>query len=93
MRELGPRVGLGAPALSGLLDRMSRDGLIERHPDPADGRAWYITLTEIGIRQRSDAVRSARMLNDLLSDGFDDDELAVVERWLEAACRKFVGEN
>lgn len=89
MKRLGTSLGLGAPALSGLLDRMTRDGLIERRPDPADGRAWKIALTDLGKERRAEAVRSARILNERLCDGFDDAELAIVARWLEAASTKF----
>ena len=89
MKRLGTSLGLGAPALSGLLDRMTRDGLIERRPDPADGRAWKIALTDLGKERRAEAVRSARILNERLCDGVDDAELAIVARWLEAASTKF----
>ena len=93
MKQVGAALGLGAPALSGLLDRMARDGLIERQPDPADGRAWNIVVTEAGRNLRSEAVRSARQLNDRLCEGFDDAELAIVARWLEAASIKFSREQ
>lgn len=93
MKQLGQALGLGAPALSGLLDRMARDGLVERRPDPDDGRAWNIALTDNGRRFRIEAVRSARMLNDQLCDGFDEAELVIVERWLEAAGKRFSKES
>ena len=93
MRQIGVGLGLGAPALSGLVDRMVRDGLIERHPDQTDGRAWNITLTDTGRRLRAEAVRSARLLNDRLCAGFDDAELAIVARWLEAAITTFPKES
>ena len=93
MKQLGGALGLGAPALSGLLDRMARDGLVERRPDPADGRAWNVVLTDVGGRARAEAVRSARLLNDRLCEGFDEAELAIVERWLETAGRRFSKER
>ena len=93
MKQLGGALGLGAPALSGLLDRMARDGLVERLPDPDDGRAWNVVLTDVGARARTEAVRSARLLNDRLCEGFDEAELAIVERWLETAGRRFSKER
>ena len=93
MKQLGVQLDLGASSLSGLLDRMGRDGLIERQPDAADKRAWNIVLTETGKVVRSEAVRSARTLNDKLCDGFDDAELAIVARWLEAVGAKFSKET
>ncbi len=93
MKQLGAQIGLGASSLSGLLDRMARDGLIERRPDASDKRAWNIVLTEAGHVLRADAVRSARVLNDRLCDGFDDAELAIVARWLDAVGARFSRET
>jgi DNA-binding MarR family transcriptional regulator len=38
-------------AVGGLLDRMEAGGLIERRPDPKDGRARRVYLTKDGARQ------------------------------------------
>jgi DNA-binding MarR family transcriptional regulator len=93
MKQLGAQLDLGASSLSGLLDRMGRDGLIERQPDATDKRAWNIVLTDAGKALRAEAVRSARVLNDQLCDGFDDAELAIVARWLDAVGTKFPKEK
>jgi DNA-binding MarR family transcriptional regulator len=89
MRQLGLQLDLGAPALTGLVERMARDGLIERRADSADGRAWNIVLTDAGKTSRIEATRWARLLNDRLCEGFDTAELATVARWLEAVNTKF----
>ena len=89
MAELGAALDIGPSTLSGLVDRMARDGLVERRQDPNDGRAWQIALTENGKMARAEAVRATRQLNDILADGFDDTELAIVVRWLESARTKF----
>ncbi len=34
----------------GLIDRMERDGLVERRPDPSDRRSYRLQLTEAGRR-------------------------------------------
>jgi len=89
LARLGAVLDLSPSSLSGLVDRMVRDGLLERQPDPDDGRAWNIRLTEAGRAARSDAVRAARKLNDRLCEGFDPKELEIVARWLEAVQAKF----
>nr|WP_237307955.1 winged helix DNA-binding protein [Streptomyces alboflavus] len=33
-----------------LVTRLERDGLVERHPDPSDGRAVLVHITEAGRR-------------------------------------------
>lgn len=93
MKRLGTAVGLGAPALSGLIDRMVLDDLVERRADAADRRAWNIALTNKGKQQRSAAVSAARRMNDRLCEGFDDAELAIVARWLESVATEFSKET
>jgi len=50
--DLGRRAGLEPSTMTNLLDRMSRDGLVERRPDPNDRRAQRIILTDEGRRVR-----------------------------------------
>ncbi|WP_308164633.1 MarR family winged helix-turn-helix transcriptional regulator [Nonomuraea sediminis] len=38
------------PGLTQLITRLERDGLVERHPDPSDGRAVLVHITEAGRR-------------------------------------------
>jgi DNA-binding MarR family transcriptional regulator len=46
--ELGKRAGLEPSSMTGLLDRMEKDGLLKRTPDPEDRRAFRILLTPLG---------------------------------------------
>ncbi|MFC1610763.1 MarR family winged helix-turn-helix transcriptional regulator [Myxococcota bacterium] len=46
--ELGRRAGLDPSTMTGLLDRMERDVLVERRADPHDRRAQRIFLTDSG---------------------------------------------
>ncbi len=45
-RELSICARLEQPSMAQLLARLERDGMIRRAPDPADGRASLISLTE-----------------------------------------------
>jgi DNA-binding MarR family transcriptional regulator len=38
------------PAITQLVTRLERDGLVERRPDPSDGRAVLVHITEAGRR-------------------------------------------
>lgn len=55
--ELGRRAGLEPSTMTGLLDRMERDGLLARAPDPDDRRAHRITLTPGGRRAQKPVMR------------------------------------
>jgi MarR family transcriptional regulator for hemolysin len=43
--RLADRLGIAAMTLSGFLDRLEAQGLVERTADPADGRAKQVRLT------------------------------------------------
>ncbi len=55
---LGPKMGMEATSLSRTLKTMEQKGLIERKPNPEDGRGVLIHLTPFGkeMRQFSKAV-------------------------------------
>lgn len=48
MQELGARAVLSRTRVSRIVSELEGAGLVERHPDPADGRAWLATLTQQG---------------------------------------------
>ncbi|MEV5144462.1 MarR family transcriptional regulator [Streptomyces sp. NPDC052727] len=57
--ELAAYIGVGKATMSRQLRALENLGLIAREPDPADGRAWLVTLTDEG-RRRVGTVREAR---------------------------------
>jgi DNA-binding MarR family transcriptional regulator len=48
LSELNRHVLLSQPALSRLVERLAERGLLERKPDPADGRGVLLSLTPDG---------------------------------------------
>ncbi|KUJ65525.1 MarR family transcriptional regulator [Streptomyces albus subsp. albus] len=48
MSELGGVLGLAKSSLTGLVDRTAQRGLVQREPDPQDGRAIRVALTVPG---------------------------------------------
>ncbi len=61
LRELGESVLLSQPGLSRLVDRLVQRGLVQRSPDPSDGRSVLVRLTPAGAaRQRAVGRRHAR---------------------------------
>ena len=83
--ELNRHVLLSQPALSRLVDRLAERGLLERQPDPADGRGIRLALTGAGRAvQRQIGRRHARSVARAMTTGLDAGEL----RDLEALCLK-----
>lgn len=50
MGDLARRVAVTEKATTGLVDRLERDGLVQRHRDPADRRVVRVKLTARGTR-------------------------------------------
>ncbi|THV40238.1 MarR family transcriptional regulator [Glycomyces buryatensis] len=48
MCDLAGVLGLAKSSLTGLVDRTAKRGLVHRVPDPSDGRAQLVALTEEG---------------------------------------------
>ena len=73
MVELARRSALSKQTMTELVRRLERDGLVERRPDPADGRASLIFLT---ARSRAFEPIASQVLADLDRDvrrTLDDD--------------------
>ena len=83
LRELAAEERISAPALSGLVDRLEKAGLIERARDEDDRRRGGLTLTEEGNRllKRVRARRTTWLAERLRE--LDEDEIAAVEAAIE----------
>ena len=89
MGEAGAALDLGMPGISGLADRMVEAGLIEKHADPNDGRAWRLWLTPVGRKALARAKAGVAELNARLTEGFSEVEIDIVARWLASLQTKF----
>lgn len=70
-------------AITGLSKRMQAAGLIQRLTDGVDTRKICLTLTAAGDAASLKAKSALQDLNQRLSNGFTEDELEVVARWLD----------
>jgi DNA-binding MarR family transcriptional regulator len=87
--ELNRHVLLSQPALSRLVDRLAERGMVERKPDPADGRAIRLALTDAGrVLQRQVGLRHGRSVARAMAAGLTPGEL----RQLETICLKLARE-
>jgi DNA-binding MarR family transcriptional regulator len=76
---------LAQSAASGLAVRLEAAGLVSRGEEKGDGRAARLRLTPTGKRKRDEAARRAIAANTKLLQGFTDQEVDVVVRWLNHA--------
>jgi DNA-binding MarR family transcriptional regulator len=75
-RDLARFARIEQPPMAQMLARMERDGLIQRTPDPADGRSRRITLTKLAEARLPDAVAVLLQGNREVLNGFTEAESA-----------------
>nr|WP_201468899.1 MarR family transcriptional regulator [Microbacterium hydrocarbonoxydans] len=75
LRDVTSNMLISQPSVSRLVDRMVSRGLVDKAPDPEDGRGSLITATEAGARQfRTLAMVHGRSIAERMSV-LDDAEL------------------
>ena len=77
--ELGRRAGLEPSSMTGLLDRMERDGLVARRADPSDRRAQRIQLTGAGQKIKDTVLRLLDRALKNLFESIDNREVEMLK--------------
>lgn len=73
--SLGPKMGMEATSLSRTLKNMQERGLIERKPNPEDGRGVLIFLTEFGREKRNYSKEKVLTFNETIKANVATEEL------------------
>ena len=80
--QLARRVAIEQPTMVRTIDRMERDGLVTRSPDPLDRRASRISLTERGWALRDRLVPLAGEVNQAATAMLTEREVATLRQLL-----------
>lgn len=72
---LGPKMGMEPTSLSRILKTMDQLGLIERKPNPEDGRGVLIHLTEFGREKREYSRERVLTFNETIRENISDEKL------------------
>ncbi|PIB39428.1 MarR family winged helix-turn-helix transcriptional regulator [Maribacter sp. 4G9] len=73
--SLGPKMGMEATSLSRILKSMEEKGLIQRKPNPADGRGVLIHLTDFGLEKRKDSKDVVLRFNEVVKNQVSEEKL------------------
>ena len=73
--SLGPKLGMESTSLSRLLNSMEDKKLIERLPNPSDGRSVLIFLTPFGKEKRIDSRSVVLNFNNVVENQLSDDQI------------------
>ena len=73
--SLGPIMGMEATSLSRILKKMEALGLIERKPNPEDGRGVLVYLTDFGKEKREYSRERVLTFNNTIKNHISEDKL------------------
>ena len=88
-KELAKILGLNNSAVTGLVGRMVKNDLISRQTCDDDARASRLYLTETGRTKAPQIKPLMKEFNEKLTQGFTDDEVDVVLRFLNNIVDEF----
>lgn len=76
-KALAALAAIEQPTMAATLSRMERDGLIERRPDPQDGRSQLVALTPAAMEKAARVRQAAMSVNAVALAGLDEAEQAL----------------
>lgn len=85
--EIAAAVSVEQPTMANTLNRMERDGLVERRPDPDDRRRALIFPSERALAIRDEVLAEASAVNAQATRGMSEAEQAEATRLL----RRMIG--
>jgi DNA-binding MarR family transcriptional regulator len=86
--DIAGAFGQDESAATGMLARMQKAGLIQRERNPDDRRVTRVTLTTAGRKTLETADEMLRDFNRRLGAGFNRQEIALVQRFLDSVIQR-----
>ena len=83
-KDLAIKMKTKDPSIARLLDRMERDGLIQRIKSKEDRRVTYVKLTNKGKTLKEELLPEGEIFSDILLNGISDEDLKTFQRVLDA---------
>lgn len=74
--KIAPALGMEPRSLTRMLKKMEEDKLIERRPDPEDGRSVRVFFTEAGLEKQKIAIKSVVEFNNTIRQRVPREKLA-----------------
>ena len=89
MTELSQVISTDNSAMTGLVDRLEKSGLIVRKAAPNDRRAYLIHVTPEGLEEVEKAKAIIRRVNGQIKEGFSEEEINAFKKVLGSIFEKF----
>lgn len=74
--ELAKRLGISKQAVGQLVQELEKMGMVERHPDPEDGRAWRVCFSERGRQGLLQGLQQLRQLQLEMEEALGTERIA-----------------
>ena len=82
-KELAKKLSMDGATLTGILDRLERQGFVTREDDPEDRRSLLVFLAEKSKLHRDEFRRLAETLDNEIRDQFENEDFATFSRMLD----------
>ena len=82
-KTLAEQLEIDGSAITGLVDRLEKEDLVERKPDLTDRRAFCVFLTGKGRRKAEEVLPAAMEVNNRLKASLSKGDEKTVSRFLE----------
>ena len=89
MSELGEVFDVDNSAVTRLIDRLEKNGLVERHASPGDRRSILIHVTPRGLESLEKAKKVIMAVNEELRKGFTSEEVESYKKILKGILERF----
>ena len=89
VKDIAFRIQLDSPAVTGVIDRLYKENLVQRVEDPSDRRSLQIFLTPKGRHLADELIPMSQEFNRNIQDGFDLDEVDLFQKYLYRLEQKF----
>jgi MarR family transcriptional regulator, organic hydroperoxide resistance regulator len=87
--ELGQRVALDGSTVTGILDRMEKNGYVERRPNAEDRRSALVFLTEKAQKVGPQILKFADELDSSIREGHSAKDMVVFEHVLRELAESY----
>ncbi len=89
MSELGRIIGVDNSAMTGLIDRLEKAGLVRRESKREDRRALLIGITPEGRDKAGRAAKIIQSVNEKLREGFEAAQIEAFKEVLRGVLERF----
>ncbi len=89
MNQLSEIISIDNAAVTRHVDILELNGLVKREQDVNDRRKYLICITEKGIAESDKSKAIAHRINNMIKEGFSEDEIEVFKRVLNSFFIKF----